>query len=232
MKRNIKYLTSLLFAVAGILSLSGCTGNYDNFIEFIRAEWRWWNFLLLILLILLVVFSILLFYTMIRHRRPVERVVVQPQLNSGNKLEDAVNKATEEALNISSLTMDATYKDCKVPLEKTVDFSIYDIDQYISSKKNIEKVVASGKKPTSFKIKGGKSFCLLIDLGENKFKITLKCGPAYGTKLCEYFKDTVTVSKFPYGIIWFSVSNEAKQPSLELIKQMIDISYEIAKIGH
>ncbi|MCL2522495.1 MAG: MmcQ/YjbR family DNA-binding protein [Erysipelotrichales bacterium] len=231
MKRSVKYLTSLILTVTGILFLSACSGH-DNFIDYVQNEWRWWNFLLLGLLILLVIFSVLLIYTMIRHRRPVERVVVNSQSTNDNKLEDVVNKVTEETLSKSILAVDPAYKDCKVPLAKTNTFTIADIDNYISDKKNIEKVSASGKKPTSFKVKGGKSFCLLFDLGDGKYKVTLKCGPAYGAKLCEYFKDLVTVSKFPYGIIWFSVSNETKQPSLELIKQMVDISYEIAKIGH
>ncbi|MCL2521848.1 MAG: MmcQ/YjbR family DNA-binding protein [Erysipelotrichales bacterium] len=151
---------------------------------------------------------------------------------SDNKLEDAINKVTAETLNKSVFAMDAAYKDCKIPLAENNEYILTDIDRYISSKINIIKTEATGKKPTSYKIKGKKSFALLIDLGNGRFKLTVKCGPAYGVKLLEYFKNIVEQSKFPYGVIWFTVSNEVKQPSLELIKQMIDISYEIAKIGY
>ncbi|MCL2522039.1 MAG: MmcQ/YjbR family DNA-binding protein [Erysipelotrichales bacterium] len=232
MKSKIKSLIYLVIVSVGFLSLTGCTGDYDNFMEYIRAEWRWWNILLVILLVLLVIFIILLVYTLLSGKKPIKKVVVQAPATNANILEDAVNKSTEKTLNGSALVMDAFYKECKIPLTVTKEFSIEDIDQYICNKKNITKVEASGKKPTSFKIKGGKSFALLFDLGDGKYKLTFKCGPAYGAKLVEYFKDTVYVSKFPYGIIWFTISNENKNTSLELIKQVIDISYEIAKIGH
>jgi len=232
MRTKIKQAVIFVLAMAGILSLSGCINDYDNLLEFISAEWRWWNILLAILLVLLIIFTVLLIDTLLRSgKRLVEKVIVQTH-SSDEKLEDAINKVTEETLHRSILEMDAKYNDCKIPLGKSFDFSIDEIDQYIASKKNFEKVEASGKKPTSYKIKDGKSFTLLIDLGNGKYKITLKCGPAYGAKLMEHFKDAVSVSKFPYGFIWFSVSNEIKEPSLELIKQLIDISYEIAKIGH
>ncbi|MCL2522331.1 MAG: MmcQ/YjbR family DNA-binding protein [Erysipelotrichales bacterium] len=226
-----KAIVSVL-AITGILSLSGCIGDYDNIMGFISAEWRWWNILLAILLVLLIIFTVLLIDTIFRGgKKLVGKVIVQTQASSG-KLEDAINKVTEETLNKSLLTMDPKFSDFKIPLGETIAFSIEEIDKYIANKKNFEKVEASGKKPTSYKINGGKSFTLLIDLGNGKYKIILKCGPAYGAKLIEYFDQTVSTSKFPYGIIWFSVTNEIKQPSLELIKQLIDISYEIAKIGH
>jgi len=231
MGNKIRFLIYLAVASIGLLSLTGCSADYDNFMEYIFAEWRWWNGLLIILLILLVIFIILLVYTLLTSKKPIKKVVVHSQATGDNKLEDAVNKLTEETLTNSTFKMDPFYKDCKIPLTVTKEFSIEEIDQYICNKKNITKVEASGKKPTSFKVKGGKSFALLFDLGNGKYKITIKCGPAYGAKLVEYFKDTVIVSKFPYGIIWFTITNENKDASLELIKQLIDISYGIAKIG-
>jgi len=239
MKKVYRILTSIL-AMNMILLLAGCTSESTNV-----GDWRWWNYLLAFFIIVLVVLTILLVDTLVRGKKAnanqsaekiveVEKVIYKelPATFGENKLEDEINKVTEEVLNKSAYAMNASYTDCKIPASENLEYSLIDIDRYITNKINIIKTEASGKKPTSYKIRGKKSFALLIDLGEGKFKITLKCGPAYGARLKEYFKDVVTQSKFPYGFLWFTVSNEVDQPSLELIKQMVDISYELAKIGY
>jgi len=233
MKNKIHSKILIVISLIAIFSLSACDtgdGAWDRFIYYLYNEWGWWDILLTILIILLVLFTILLIDAIFR-KSPRKRFVYVDENLLEKKLEDAVNKSTEKTILESKLQMDNLYKDIKVPLVTTKEYSINDIDTYLMLKKDIFKKQATGKKPTSYKI-NGKSFALLNDLGDNKFKLTIKCGPAYGTKLSEYFKDTVSPSTFPYGFIWFSVSNEKKHSSFELIKLLIDISYAIAKIGY
>ena len=221
MNRKHKFWVVLL-ATIGIVSLSGCSSESTN------NDWRLWNFSIVFLIILLLILIVLLVCTVIRNRKRTDNL---KEMVVDNKLSDAINKATEDTLNKSKLSMDPLYLDLKVPLAENNEYIIADINRYITNKINVIKNTKEGMRPTSYKVKGKKAFALLADVKDGNFKLTLKCGPAYGAKLCEIFPDTVTQAKFPYGLIWFTVINEKKQPSLELIKQMIDISYEIAKIG-
>lgn len=233
---NTKKRTALFFLlIISITSLSACDvdtgeGAWDRFIYYLRSEWAWWDILLAILLILLVLFTILLIDAIFR-KGPRKKYLYYDENSAENKLEDAVNKVTEKMVLESQLQMDNFYKDIRIPLLVTKNYAINDIDAYLMLKNDIIKKQATGKKPTSYKI-GGKSFALLNDLGNGQYKLTIKCGPAYGTKLMEYFKDTISPSLFPYGFLWFSIANEKKSLSFELIKLLIDISYAIAKIGY
>ncbi|MCL2521560.1 MAG: hypothetical protein FWE36_01720 [Erysipelotrichales bacterium] len=66
MKRCLKYSTNLILALIGILSLSGCVGNYDNIVDYFLSEWRWWNVTFVILVAILVVLMVFLVHAMIR----------------------------------------------------------------------------------------------------------------------------------------------------------------------
>lgn len=148
-----------------------------------------------------------------------------------------VNISTEKVLSVSGLPMNPAYTDCKIPTGTTFDFTVKDITDYIHKKPNISFTAAVGKRPASFKFedkanKTSKSFALVSDMGGGIFRITFKCGPDYGMKLCKHLMGSVNVSKYPSGLVWFTVNNEKSPCSLEFIKLLIDISYRIAKIGY
>jgi len=66
LKKSIKYSISFLLALTGILLLSSCVGDYENIIEYFRAEWRWWNATFVILVVVLFILLIFLVQAMIR----------------------------------------------------------------------------------------------------------------------------------------------------------------------
>jgi len=139
----------------------------------------------------------------------------------------AVNAITERTITNSKRKMDAN----QIPLTETEDFTFFDIDSYLKAKEKTLVSESTGKKPFNYKIEN-RTYALLIDQGDGKIKLTFKCGPAYGSQLKSYLPDNVSESKFPYGLLWFTVTNETKPCSLELIKQLVDISYAIAKLGY
>lgn len=143
----------------------------------------------------------------------------------------AVNVLTDKTLAKSALQPDPQFHDCKIPLGKSLNFTGKDVADYISGKHKITYTDAMGHKPANYKIED-KTFAFVYALENDKVRVTFKCGPAYGAKLCKYLGNNVSNAKFPYGLLWFTVSNENAPCSLELIKQLIDISYKIAGLGY
>ncbi|MCL2817863.1 MAG: hypothetical protein FWD39_05720 [Clostridiales bacterium] len=149
-----------------------------------------------------------------------------------NVYEDiVVNIITEKTLEESKLIMDPGYADVKIPQSVTFDFAVKDITDYIAKKPKITFTEGAGHKPASYKVED-KTLALVYTLDGGKMKVTFKCGPAYGTRLCKHLPDNVSVAKFPYGLLWFTVTNEDAECSLELMKLLLDISYKIAKLGY
>jgi hypothetical protein len=142
----------------------------------------------------------------------------------------AVNALTDKAIAESGLETDSRYTDVKLPLGRTFAFTAQDVAVYISKKPNIAFTEGTGLKPANFKV-GDKTLALVYALPGGKVRVTFKCGPAYGAKLSSTLKN-VSTAKFPYGLLWFTVSNETAPCSLELIQQVIDISYKIARLGY
>lgn len=148
----------------------------------------------------------------------------------------AVNCLTDSLLQKSELPMDSSYSDCRIPKGETFAYALSELTEYLHKKPSISYTAGTGKRPASFKYesknaKTGKTFALVSDLGSDKFRMTLKCGPDYGSKLCKHLKNNVQVSAYPSGLLWFTVSNEKNPCSLELAKLLIDISYRIARLG-
>ena len=119
--------------------------------------------------------------------------------------------------------------DFKVPVNITQDFTTAALKSYILSLPDVVSFGKGGKTATTFKI-DGKAFALLYDYGDS-FKLTVKNGPYYGNRLVQLYSSFVEKAKFPYGMLWFSVS-KADDCSLELLKLVTSISYNIAKAGY
>ena len=119
--------------------------------------------------------------------------------------------------------------DFKVPVNITTDFTVGALKSYILSLPDTISFGKGGKSATTFKI-GGKAFALLYDNGD-AFKLTIKTGPYYGNRLSQLYPSFFEKAKFPYGMLWFSVA-KADDCSLELLKLMTSISYNIAKAGY
>jgi len=142
----------------------------------------------------------------------------------------AINALTDKTLAESKRVMEA-YIDCKIPKGSKLSFTVADVKSYISKKQGITFAEGKGQAPTNYKVEK-KTLALVYALPNGKVRVTFKCGPAYGAKLCKYLKQNVSNAKFPYGLTWFTVSNETAACSLELVEQLIDISYKIAKLGY
>jgi predicted DNA-binding protein (MmcQ/YjbR family) len=121
--------------------------------------------------------------------------------------------------------------DFKVPVNKTTGFTVKDIETYLLALPEVVYSEAKGKTADTFKVLG-KSFVLLYDLNDGKFKLTVKCGPYYGQRLAQLYPESFGKAKFPYGMIWFTLDNTYGSYSFELVKLLIDISYNIAKAGY
>lgn len=141
-----------------------------------------------------------------------------------------INILTERVINESLYDMDANYTDCKIPRAMAAAYKIQDIAEYIGRKPDVEVFEGKGKSPARYKV-NGKSFAFLYNTGKG-ISVSLKCGMDYGTKLTNHLKGAVNNAKFPYGLIWYSVTNESRPCPLELIQLLIDISYRIAKLGY
>lgn len=142
-----------------------------------------------------------------------------------------VNALTDRMLASSSFEMDATFMDCKLPAEKTLNYTLNDVADYISKKSAITASDSDENKSVNYQIEDN-TFAVLFGLPDNKIRLTFKCGPSYGAKLCKHLKYNVSKAKFPSGLLWFTVDNETVPCALERIKQMIDISYRIAGLGY
>lgn len=142
-----------------------------------------------------------------------------------------INAITRRVLIDSEFERRADVDDFKVPLNKTLEFGIADIQSYLSSLSEVAHEGAKGKTADAFKVMG-KSFALLYNLGDGKFKLTVKCGPYYGQRLTQLYPEYFGKAKFPYGMIWFSMNSVYGECSLELVKLLGYISYNIAKAGY
>ena len=138
-----------------------------------------------------------------------------------------INTVTEKVLKASEYKMRTEFSDCLIPVSITpvaTDLVI----KHISKKQDITNSSTSNGKET-YKVEG-KTFAIVSE-SNGIVKVTFKCGPAYASKLIKYAKPYITSSKFPQGIIWFTFEGQHGS-SMELICQMIDISYRIAKLGY
>ena len=135
-----------------------------------------------------------------------------------------VNNITNDLLQGMEIISVPGLEDLKVPKAVTFDYTVEDIYQYALAKKGATVKDGVGKKPTTFR-SGSKSFLLLYRL-DGHIKLTLKCGPSYANKLKEFYPE-IELSRFPYGLIWFAIE-PADEIGFEVIKTLIDVSYEIS----
>lgn len=143
----------------------------------------------------------------------------------------AINALTEKTLAESELAMIPGLYDCKIPSGINFNFTLKDITDYIAMKPKITVNEGVGQKPSNYKVED-KTFAFVTALSNGKMRMTFKCGPSYGAKLIKHLNQNVSAAKFPYGLIWFTVTNETGVCSLELVKQLLDISYKIARLGY
>jgi len=160
-----------------------------------------------------------------------KRELAEYQKREGTQVSEdvAVNALTERVISESKLEADSRFQDCKIPAGRNL-VTFDNLVEYISDKAEVTFAEAVGQKPANYKV-DGRTFALLYKVG-NHVKMTFKCGPAYGSKLCKYLPQNVSASKFPYGLLWFTVSNEYAVCSREIFRQLVDISYKIAKFGY
>ena len=142
----------------------------------------------------------------------------------------AINALTDKTLLQSKFAMEAL-PDCKIPKGKTMSFTVKNITDYIEKMQDITSEPGVGQKPTTYKV-SKMTLALVYSLPNGKMRVTFKCGPAYAAKLCKHLERNISVAKFPYGLMWFTVSNENAPCSLELVQHLLDISYRIAKLGY
>jgi len=160
-----------------------------------------------------------------------KELVIYQKVHGTNVAEDiVVNIITDNTLKKSRFAMDPSYE-FRVPVGEVFSFNAEDIRKYIKSKPKVEISLGTGQKPDTYKV-SGKTFAFLYSLETGHYKVSFKCGPKYGHQLSSVFTNNVAKTKFPYGLLWFMVSNETLDCSLELIKQLIDISYKIASLGY
>ena len=115
-----------------------------------------------------------------------------------------------------------------VPIAKTKNFSLADIEKCIQSFEGIEKF--ENKNGTTYKMEG-KSFVMVNAKENHKYRLTLKVGNHYADKLRAVLPETIIKAKFPAGLFWYNVEND-EECSLEIAKLLIEISYNIAKAGY
>ena len=141
-----------------------------------------------------------------------------------------INTLTNKVLLESQLPMRDDADDCKVPKDITMDYTRDEVFKYLEKKDKAVLQDSAGKRCEVFKI-NGTTFAMLFPAdAEGHMRMTFKCGPGYGTKLsAKYCKNAIEKAKFPYGLLWFSANNTA---SLEVIKQLADISYRLAALGY
>ena len=160
-----------------------------------------------------------------------KELAVYQKREGTNVSEDiAINVLTNKTLLESKLQMD-DFQDCKIPKGKTMQLNVKQVTDYIEKMSDITVERGVGLKPSNYKV-SKMTLALVYALPDGKVRVTFKCGPAYGAKLCKYLGRNISVAKFPYGLTWFTVSNETAPCSLELVEQLVDISYRIAKLGY
>ena len=179
---------------------------------------------------------------LLRNEQEIQRLIMNAEMTKKeladyqkregtNVSEDiAINTLTDKTLLQSKIVMDVL-PDCKIPKGKTMAFTVKNVTDYIEKMQNITFDPGVGQKPANYKVEK-KTLALVYSLPNGKVRVTFKCGPVYAAKLCKHLAKNVSVAKFPYGLTWFTVSNETAPCSLELIQQLLDIAYRIAKLGY
>lgn len=147
-----------------------------------------------------------------------------------------INAVTRKVLIDSEFEQREDIEDFKVPVNQAAECTAEEVEHYFISLSDVTQIPAKGKTADTYKV-SGKAFALLNNLGEGKFRLTIKCGPFYGQRLCQLYPEFFRESVFPYGMIWFSADNlsngsDAGRCSLELVKLLGLISYNIAKAGY
>lgn len=142
-----------------------------------------------------------------------------------------INAVTRKILIDSTFEQRQDVQDFKVPEAKTLDFAPAEVEKYLLSLFEVTHTAPKGKSAATFKILG-KTFALLYDLGDGKFKLTVKCGPYYGQRLSQLYPEFFRKATFPYGMIWFNMDNLTGGCSFELVRLLVGISYNIAKAGY
>lgn len=142
-----------------------------------------------------------------------------------------INAVTRKLLIDSEFERRKDVDDFKVPVNKTRNFGVSDVEKYLTSLNEATHVSSKGKSADTYKV-SDKSFALLYDLGDGKFRLTLKCGAYFGQRLTQLYPEFFQKAKFPYGMIWFSIDNLTGGCSFELIQLLGYISYNIAKAGY
>ena len=140
-----------------------------------------------------------------------------------------INTVTEMALSKSDYEMSHYVADCPIVKDETFSYTSDEIAEYIGAKKDAR--ISGTAHCKVFKVEGN-TFAMFYPSSESggKMRVTLKCGPTYGSKLeTVYTAGAVTKAKFPYGLLWYTVDETA---SLEMVKLLVTISYTIATLGY
>lgn len=140
-----------------------------------------------------------------------------------------VNAITRKVLIDHDFERRTDIEDFKVPMNKTTGITTEAVENLLSSLIDVTREGGKGKRAAVYKTVG-RSVAFLYDQGDGKFKLTVKCGSYYGLRLSGLYPEFVEKATYPYGMTWFNVTS-ADGCSLELIKLLVDISYQIAKAG-
>lgn len=140
-----------------------------------------------------------------------------------------INAITRKVLIDSEFERRTDVEDFKVPLNKTTGVTFETVEKLLSSLIEVAKKEGTGKRAAVYKI-GGRSIAFLYNQGDGNFMLTVKCGSYYGLRLEGLYPEFVKKAKYPYGMIYFDLKNKG-ECSMEIIKLLVEISYNIAKAG-
>lgn len=170
-----------------------------------------------------------------RAKKIADMTLTQLQTLKDKELTDVsdafiINAITRKVLIESEFEKRKDLEDLKVPINKTKPVTVEMVEQYLTSLLEVTHKGGKGKTAAAYST-GGLVIALLYNQGDGKFKMTFKCGSYYGQRLSMLYPDFVDKAKFPDEIIWFEIKNTG-DCSMELIKLLIDMSYNIAKAGY
>lgn len=142
------------------------------------------------------------------------------------------DKETVDAFEINRITL-LTIRNSKLKMKKGSDPILPEDNTYNYSFDKVHKYaekVAGSVKPMrevgAFSYRTNQKSFLLTSRRSGRMQMTFKCGPSYAKAIMELFPQ-ISKSKFPYGVLWFTMDIDPEKISFELISLLIDISYTI-----
>lgn len=140
-----------------------------------------------------------------------------------------INAITRKVLIDSEFVRRKDVEGFKVPANLTTEFAAEDVENCIKSLYEITHEHNARTKMDIYNIMG-KAFAMFTRR-ENGFWLKIKCGTYYGQRLTQLYPQFFAKARFPSSMLWFDVLGK-DGCSLELVRLLIKISYNVAKAGY